>query len=419
LPAGPTLAAEVRRNIATYTAQSPRHVVSGLYLAGNGENAGLEACLQEALGIPVRSFDPFVGAEETGLPRQNRGAFAGAVGLLRAQGDGRPLPINFLSPKQPKVARDPNKKRLAIGAAIAAVLLIGVVTYCNAQLAGLSRDLENLDLRKLSFQKKEKEIEEVESNFKALNEWRRGNISWLDELYDLTALFPDGHTMPLLEFDGKAQPPTSARDTAKNKPAAQMTLTIGPSANFQTLGTLLRQMEKDKGHYLSLGKDTTADGRTKAQIDLEKQPPGKFNRVVQGSSGDRPKPSPIRPAVSNGASSSVSRNRVAIPKKGDMVNIVAGPPAQPAAGRSIGPAKNEPVPAAPVAGVQLDPVQGFGAMFEAVKEAHAYDPEKARALIEERQKVQMKALGEQIAPTPAAPALKAAPPVASPKGNTP
>ena len=42
LPAGPTLPAEVRRNIATYTAQSPRHVVSGLYLAGNGENAGLE-----------------------------------------------------------------------------------------------------------------------------------------------------------------------------------------------------------------------------------------------------------------------------------------------------------------------------------------------------------------------------------------
>ena len=40
LPAGPTLPAEVRRNLAMYTAQSPRHVVSGLYLAGNGETAG-------------------------------------------------------------------------------------------------------------------------------------------------------------------------------------------------------------------------------------------------------------------------------------------------------------------------------------------------------------------------------------------
>lgn len=419
LPAGPSLSAEVRRNIAVYTAQSPRHVVSALYLAGNGETTDLQQSLQEALGIPVRSFDPFVGAEGVAVPRQNRGAFAGAVGLLRAQGDGRRLPINFVSPKQPQAARDPNKRRLALAGGIAAFLLIGVASYCYAQLAALDLQLENLQLNELTLIKETMpKIDEEDRRIKELSEWSRGNISWLDELYDLTALFPDLHAMQLFEFQGMLQGRPQGKDAAKDKSVAQMTLTVGTTNNLDALDGLLNQMGKDKGHYVPRPKEPTHDGtkepafpgRYKAQIDLEKRPPEKFNRDLKASSGDRRGSPGIRPAVDNGppvfvASSgvAVNRNRVALPKRSDNVRIQPAAPAVPpngAPGRAITPVKTPPVQpnAAPV---EMHNVNDVMESFQAIMDAQrAGEVNKAETILEQARTAQKKARDAiPVAPT--------------------
>ena len=62
-------------------------------------------------------------------------------------------------------------------------------------------------------------MDEDSKRIKALDEWTRGDIVWLDELYDLTDRFPDANNLRLTQLTGKPM----AR-TAKNPYAAQMML---------------------------------------------------------------------------------------------------------------------------------------------------------------------------------------------------
>jgi Tfp pilus assembly PilM family ATPase len=288
LPAGPALAAEVRRNIAVYTAQSPRHTVSALYLAGNGESSALQEELHTALGIPVRTFDPFLDAEEAVLPAENRGAFAGAVGLLRAQAGGQPLPINFVSPKKPQAARDPNKRTLAIVAGVAACLLIGLVSYCYARLAALDSKLETKKLERETLEKMKPQLVQKQQRLDAYDVWRRGNINWLDELYNLTVLMPDHTQMLLSEFTGDA-----ITFNGKDKPA-KITLKGGArSATGVEVARLLDQMRTDKPHYDLQPKQPLPHRNQKDfpgfamlfsdDINVEWQPPEKYTRRLSAA----------------------------------------------------------------------------------------------------------------------------------------
>jgi Tfp pilus assembly PilM family ATPase len=288
LPAGPALAGEVRRNIAMYSAQSPRHTVSSLYLAGNGENGALQDSLQQLLAIPVRSFDPLIDVEGAALAGQDRGAFAGAVGLLRAQAAGRPLPINFVSPKQPRAARDPNKQRLALIGGLAAFLLIGVVSYCYAQFAALDREIEDLTLQFKNNQITQMpQVEQVENRFQALSAWDRTNICWLDEFYDLTALMPSPNAIQLSEIIVETQPVT--RD--KDKPVTRMELK-GFTTRDNVIVGLRDRVADEKGHYVpghfELSRVTGTEipapftQRFTAKIDVEKPAPGKPRQRLTG-----------------------------------------------------------------------------------------------------------------------------------------
>ena len=282
LPAGATLAGEVRRNIAMYSAQSPRNAVSALYLAGNGENGPIQENLQHLLAIPIRSFDPLVDVEAAALAGQNRGAFAGAVGLLRAQVDGRPLPINFVSPKQPQAARDPNKRRLALVGGLAAFVLIGVASYCYSQLAALDREIEETKQKITENNlKKMPDVVREETRYAALSTWDRTNVPWLDEFYDLAALIRFPNAVQLSEITAVAQPP--ARD--KDKPLTRMTVNGAGNADG-AIQDFVDRITKEPRHY-STGETNPQSGpgslahfpwRFNVEIDLEKQPPDKYQQ---------------------------------------------------------------------------------------------------------------------------------------------
>lgn len=332
LPAGPTLASEIRRNIAVYTAQSPRHTVSGLFLAGNGENAALQESLQAALEIPVRCFDPFTDAEGVVLPEQSRGVFAGAVGLLRAQGNGHPLPINFASPKQPQAARDPNKRRLALGVGVAALFLIGLIGYCYAQLAALDSEINNWQAATAELASK-MPLQKEKQCFDALSKWSSGNVSWLDELYDLTFLMPPSHTILVSEMTGE-QPLA----LGKEKPAIQMTVKGVMKDENVLIKDLIDPMAKESSHYQTgipetapqTGNDFPGFARQfKAQILVKQQSPTSYVRKLPGSSTSlvaervMTKPSVgIRTAAATGSAAS----RIAAPQFGSNVHY-ASPPA--------------------------------------------------------------------------------------------
>jgi Tfp pilus assembly PilM family ATPase len=295
LPEGPNLTAEVRRNIAVYTAQSSRHLVSCLYLAGEGDNGLQPDSLQESLGIPVRCFDPFTGAEGKMLSEPNRGAFAGAVGLLHAQSSGRPLPINFASPKQAAVARDPNKRRLALAAGMAALILFGVATYCYSDLTALDDQIDTLLVQQKTLEAKMPQIKEEEGHLKELNDWSRSNICWLDELYNLTALVPNSSALRAYEIKASTQPPS------KDKPIGQLSLKLGSrDAGGETVNRYLEKMGADKHygtspkHHIGDMKDPGFPGQFAAQIDVENQPPENYHLHVTAAPATQQSPWGIR-----------------------------------------------------------------------------------------------------------------------------
>jgi Tfp pilus assembly PilM family ATPase len=338
LPAGPGLAAEVRRNIVVYSAQSPRHTVSALYLAGNGENGSLQECLQQSLEIPVRSFDPFAGAEGVVQPGQNRGAFAGAVGLLSAQADGSRLPINFAAPKEPEVSRDPNKRRLALAAGMAALVLVGVVSYCYSDLASLDRQINDLTTERTNLDATQMPlVEEKEEHLKELAEWTRGKVSWLDEIYSVTALIPNLRTLQVSEFEGALLP------AAKDKPIAKMTLKLLTTNTDGPIDAFINALAADTGHVPNAPvpshekpKESGFSREFTAEIHVEKQHSGQFDHYLpapsdlQATRGNRKRP-PLNKTILTSHPGKASG--IATPQKGTMVKYLT--PATPDAGSKI------------------------------------------------------------------------------------
>jgi Tfp pilus assembly PilM family ATPase len=334
LPAGPGLAAEVRRNLAVYTAQSSHHAVSALYLAGNGENQALQESLQAALQIPVRSFDPFLDAEATGLPGQNRGAFAGAVGLLRAQATGQPLPINFASPKQPQAARDPNKRRLAFAAGVAAVFLLGLVAYCYSQFAALDSELADLQAKKTELANQMPPPDEIKC-FENLSKWTSGNICWLDELYDLAVRMQNPNTILLSKIKGEEVLTTGTKDKA----VIQMTLE-GVAIHDQVLvKQLVNPMADENFHYVPGPPETRSHsgndfpGSFPRQftelISVVKQPPEKYSLRLTPSPGPvvehRRGVNPIIRGIPAGVPTVEGGSRIAVPEYGSKVQYALPP----------------------------------------------------------------------------------------------
>jgi Tfp pilus assembly PilM family ATPase len=197
---GPGLAGEVRRNIAVYGGQVPQHPVRAVYVAGGSEYAALREQLRDMLDVPVHSFDPFAGVERPDLPLAGRGAFAGAVGLLHTQAGRDEFAINFIKPRQPRVQSDPNQRRLVLGGALAASLLLGAGVFCYMQLSAMDHQITAQVMRNAEYDRTLGTLEEDAKKFKALHEWDGKSLDVLDELYDVVEKFPDPQSIQLTKF---------------------------------------------------------------------------------------------------------------------------------------------------------------------------------------------------------------------------
>jgi hypothetical protein len=302
LGVGSTLAGEVRRNVSVYAGQAPSQPVRALYVAGNGDEAELRARLQELLRLPVHSLDSFAGqsgwpglslrspgaqpqtgaSEDSSPGHPARGGFVAPVGLLHAWAIRKPLPINFVAPKQPKPPRDPNRKRILAGAAAAAILLVCTVAYCYSKLDARDRRIEELSSLRNELDTRLVQIEEDAKRIGALDEWSQREIVWLDELYDLTERFPDTNAIRLTLLDGAAQTPTG-----KDRHVARMTLTGITTEDHSAVDTLMSKLEEDRDYYNVDAKQTSPNRsidffrfRRKfvTHVDMEKRPPDKYVR---------------------------------------------------------------------------------------------------------------------------------------------
>jgi Tfp pilus assembly PilM family ATPase len=189
---GPNLAAEVRRNLAVYAGQSGDQPVRAAYVAGGADNAGLRERLHNLTDLPVHLLDPFAGSEESDQPApEKRGAFVGLVGLLHLQACRAGLPVNFVAPKQPKPPQDPNRRKIVLGAGVAAAVLAAVGLLAFLELNKLDKKVRVQAAQNRELEELVKAAEEDDKRFAAVDGWAKSTSNKLDEVYDLTDRFPD------------------------------------------------------------------------------------------------------------------------------------------------------------------------------------------------------------------------------------
>ncbi len=214
------LVAQVRRNLTVYAGQHPGHPIRAVYLAeADGPWA---ARLRGALGVPVRAFDPLAGAVPA-VPAALRGRFAGAAGLLAGRGADT-LPINFASPRQPRVAKDPAKRLLAV-LALGAVLLLLAGTAGGMWLVG-AREKEVNDLTQRRDELKadlERGVPDA-TRVKGIDGWTKREVVWLDEMYDLADRMPPDDSVRVLSLT--AVPIAPGKD-GKSDGSARVELKLG------------------------------------------------------------------------------------------------------------------------------------------------------------------------------------------------
>jgi len=162
----------------------------------------LQQKLQGMLTVPAALFDPFAPVDRPALPVSGRSGFSGALGLIYLQAAVQDLPINFVRPRQPVVAKNPKRRLYVLAACLAGLIVIGGTAYWYMK----SRDLD-IALARENSRKKENDqnlllLDESDRKFKAVEEWTKGEVVWLDELYDMTDRVGDAKEIKIVQILG-------------------------------------------------------------------------------------------------------------------------------------------------------------------------------------------------------------------------
>lgn len=201
------LVGEVKRSLAGYASQYPRERLDAIYLSEGHGGGGWAARLQQALPVPVHPLDPLAGMPAAdAVPPHLRGRFTAAAGLLAALAVG-PLPINFVTPRQPRA--EPNKALrwvlLALGLLVVAV---GGAVAASVVLNGQLAAKENAAKKRQKAAEDDIATERLNANkVKAIEDFRSRSVNWLDVFYDITDATPNVDKMRLREFDGTLKDP--------------------------------------------------------------------------------------------------------------------------------------------------------------------------------------------------------------------
>jgi Tfp pilus assembly PilM family ATPase len=188
LSAGPNLAADIRRNLAVHNGQSPQAPIQAVYVAGQGM-AEVRHKLVELIEIPVHGFDPFAGSDTIDVPVVARGTFAGAAGLLYAWGRAGSLPINFVQPRQPRIAVNPRYRLVRLALVAGLVLFVGLGILGRVLLAGTEDEADNVESQERLVSNKLEAARLEHKRLKAVDDW--DSVVWIEELYNLTANIPN------------------------------------------------------------------------------------------------------------------------------------------------------------------------------------------------------------------------------------
>jgi hypothetical protein len=192
LPTGPVLVGEVKRSLAVFAAQNgadPR--LAGprvLYVFGNGHAPA--PALAAALPCPVEVVSPLTIADGVAPREEHQASMAGAVGLAQRWAITGGLPVNLAVAKKAQVRVSPTRRRWLLYGAAAGLLLAVGIGAMYITLSGRRSQIQKLNVEKMKLDDELRALAQDRADIDGLKEWDQTTISWLDELYDLTARFP-------------------------------------------------------------------------------------------------------------------------------------------------------------------------------------------------------------------------------------
>jgi len=272
------LLGEIRRNLAVFAGQSPQDPVRALFVADGTTAGNLRIRLQDRLAIPVHVLDPI---DQLAAPGERRGLFAGAVGLLHALTEGGRLPINFSKVRDAVPAADPNRRKVALVASLAAVVLLAGAALAYSELSKRSTELADLVRTKSLLDQQIVALRDDEKRLKAVGEWVSSEVVWLDELYDLADRVPDVNAVRVTSVT--ADPLTR---TGSGKHVARLTIKGVTTDDSKPVNALMDRLVSDGFYRVEpklMSRNTSTDRRNfsqqfTAKLDVEPRPPARYLR---------------------------------------------------------------------------------------------------------------------------------------------
>lgn len=247
---GRTLLAEGRRTMIAAQNQLGGRRVEEVVLFGDGQHhAALKQLLEKELTLPVRLVDPFDGVEWGEVrPRKPEypGTFAPLLGMMLDEAAGLPPVIDFLHPRKKPPPPNQRKTYIAIGAAVAAVVLLalGIMQW---QLWSLDSEINALRVTRFKVEKAAKDSVKPIKDAESLDAFALGDITWLDELARLSGRLPPPEEAQLSELTVQTLP----------KGGGGTIKFVGHVDKFLRVGQLEEAL-RDKQHSIT-GKGTSED----------------------------------------------------------------------------------------------------------------------------------------------------------------
>ncbi len=272
LAVGAALAGDVKRSLSLFGSSAGVPAPTALLLTGKFD-VDLEQKLRESAGVPVQRLEVLTKYEAA--REAERGGLSAAIGAAHQWARTESLPINFVSPKKPRVAVS-SSRQFKIVAAVAALVLVvvgGVVG--NRVLANLRAEIATKTDLKNEKDSAYRKLGQERLDVEALKEWEDTTVPWLDELYDLAARFPHQ-----LGFRVKELTAQQIKRTGKDPYIAQITFTgVAKIDQDQLVAQLIDLLNADK-HLRATPQRTIVGARGdqdfQIKVDVAKQPAARY-----------------------------------------------------------------------------------------------------------------------------------------------